>query len=230
MRSKMIFALACAGLFACGGAASPAAQAVASPGAQSGPPNGAPNAAAPGTIRRTDVDALVCGGFGAFLQTLIIDEHPVFMGGKFHGFRLVDLAPAWRTSGIRAGDVVTRVNGMPIERPEQALEVFRSLTVASELHVDFERDGEPHEVRYAIDDDRPSGAGACPSDAPRAAAPPAAGAPTSSPASAPAPAPAAAPPVSPAVSPAAPAAPPSAAPVKPVKPAKPAKSTPATKK
>lgn len=106
------------------------------------------------SIARSDVDAMVHAGFGVFLQTVMVDEHPVFQNGKFHGFRIAALAPAYASSGLVAGDVVTRVNGMPIERPEQAMEVFRSLEVASELHIDYERDGAPRELRLAIVDGR----------------------------------------------------------------------------
>ena len=209
MRFKLTFAVACAAFLACGEAVKPPVLPAAKAGdaVALGTPTVAPSA--PGTLRRTDVDALVCGGFGAFLSTVIVDEHPLFVSGKFHGFRLVDLAPAWRTSGIRAGDVVTRVNGMPIERPEQALEAFRSLSVASELRVDYERDGEPHEVRYAIDDDRPAGVHGCPGAAATSAPPAVAATPAPS-----------ATPALPAVA-ATPAAPVTGA-AKPAKPAKPA--------
>jgi type II secretory pathway component PulC len=54
---------------------------------------------------------------------------------------------------LRAGDVVTHINGFPIEHPEEALEAFKSLDVASELRVEYEREGVPHELRYAIVDD-----------------------------------------------------------------------------
>jgi len=95
---------------------------------------------------------MVHAGLGSFLQTVAIDEHPVFQDHKFHGFRIAGLAPQYASTGIVPGDVITKVNGMPIERPEQAIEVFRSLEIASELHIDYDRDGAPHEVRLAIVD------------------------------------------------------------------------------
>jgi len=95
-------------------------------------------------------------GPGAFLQNLSIDEHPVFLGGKFHGFRIAALqGEALRGVDLRPGDVVTRVNGFSIEHPEDAAEAFYSLRVASELRVEYERDGEPHELRFGIVDDVP---------------------------------------------------------------------------
>ena len=70
-------------------------------------------------------------------------------------FRGIDLKP---------GDVVTRVEGMPIEHPEEAIEAFRALEVASELRVDYDRDGVPRILRFRIVDD---------DAAPQAAPPPA---------------------------------------------------------
>ena len=54
---------------------------------------------------------------------------------------------------LRPGDGVTRVNGFPIERPEQAQTAFESLDVASELRVAYDREGEPREIVYRITDD-----------------------------------------------------------------------------
>ena len=85
-----------------------------------------------------------------------IDDHPVLVGGKFHGFRIAVLRDAafWSGVDLRPGDVVTAVNGFPIERPEQAQTAFDSLEVASELRVAYDRDGQPKEFAYAIVDDR----------------------------------------------------------------------------
>jgi general secretion pathway protein C len=96
-------------------------------------------------------------GLGYFLQKVVLDDQPVMLGGRFHGFRVAALRDSafWRGVDVKPGDVITRVNGMPIEHPEEALEAFRSLEVASELRVEYERNGAPHELRYAIVDDEP---------------------------------------------------------------------------
>ena len=60
----------------------------------------------------------------------------------------------WQGVDLKPGDVVFGVNGFPIERPEQAQTAFESLEVSSELRVDYERDGQPRELVYAIVDDR----------------------------------------------------------------------------
>ena len=53
---------------------------------------------------------------------------------------------------LRAGDVVTRINGHAIERPEEAHEVWAELRTAPALVVDFLRDGQRRTLRFAIVD------------------------------------------------------------------------------
>jgi type II secretory pathway component PulC len=108
------------------------------------------------TLARSAVHAAVVDGLGAFLQRVDIDDQPVMTGGKFHGFRIAGLRDAsfWAGVDLKPGDVVTAVNGMPIERPEQAQTALESLEAAKELRVAFDRDGQPHELVYAIVDGR----------------------------------------------------------------------------
>jgi len=108
------------------------------------------------SLRRSAVQEALSEGPGAFLQRVTVDEHPVYSGGKFQGFRIATLrGDTWAGIDLRPGDVVTRVNGFSIEHPEDAAEAFYSLRVASELRVEFERDGEPRELRFAIVDGTP---------------------------------------------------------------------------
>jgi len=106
-------------------------------------------------IARSTVRDVIAQGLGTFLQHVEIADQPVLAGGKFHGFRIAALRDAfWQGVDLKPGDVVVHVNGFPIERPEQAQIAFESLDVASELRVDYERDGQPRELVYAIVDDR----------------------------------------------------------------------------
>jgi hypothetical protein len=113
----------------------------------------------PNALRRSAVRRAVADGVGAFLQRVEIDDRPVFAAGKFHGFRIAALKGDprfWRGVDLRPGDVVTRVNGLAIEHPEDAMQALQSLEVASELRVEYERSGEPRELRFTIvDDDGP---------------------------------------------------------------------------
>jgi type II secretory pathway component PulC len=107
-------------------------------------------------LTRVAVHAAVAQGLGAFLQHVELEDQPVVIAGKFHGFRIAAIHDAsfWRGVDLRPGDVVTSVNGSPIERPEQAQAVFDSLDVASEIRVSYERDGQAREIVYAIVDGR----------------------------------------------------------------------------
>jgi S1-C subfamily serine protease len=87
-----------------------------------------------------------------------LDEHPVLVNGKFHGFRITALRGdpgSWQGVDLRAGDVVTLVNGRSVERPQDAFDIFHGLEVAKELRVDFERDGGPRSFALPIIDDEP---------------------------------------------------------------------------
>src|SRR5215472_15101944 len=113
----------------------------------------------PNALRRSDVVQTVRAGLGTFLQRVDVDDHPVFVGGRFHGFRIAALRgdPSfWAGVDLKPGDVVTQVNGFGIEHPEDALQAFTSLEKSPELVVDYERDGEPHKLRYKIIDDAAS--------------------------------------------------------------------------
>jgi hypothetical protein len=102
-----------------------------------------------GTLTREGIVAIVDGGLGRFLQHLALE--PSLEAGKFRGFRVASIDPAWHGAGILSGDVITRVNGHPIERPEQALTAFESLRTASEVRVDLTRAGVAESVRYRIE-------------------------------------------------------------------------------
>jgi type II secretory pathway component PulC len=140
-------------LYGCGGASSPPtapSHALASPAAES--VSGAPER----TLSSSAVRNAVAQGLGAFLQHVELDDKPVFVEGRFRGFRIKVLRDAafWSGVDLKPGDVVTSVNGLPIERPEQALRAFESLQSSSELRVSYERAGEPRELLYPIVDDR----------------------------------------------------------------------------
>jgi type II secretory pathway component PulC len=103
----------------------------------------------PGTIRRADLDALLAAGPGALLTR--VETAPVHQAGRFVGFRITGFPQgAPRAIDLRAGDVVLRVNGHGVERPEQYFEAFRTLAGAAEIRFEILRDGEPMELLYPI--------------------------------------------------------------------------------
>lgn len=107
-----------------------------------------------GTVSRAGVDRAVQDGLGAMLQHVEFEAEPVKRKGKFVGFKIAALHDEdfWRGVDVRPGDVVCRINGMSIERPEEAQAAFRALRVASEIRVDLERADKPHVVRLAIEE------------------------------------------------------------------------------
>jgi type II secretory pathway component PulC len=108
------------------------------------------------TLKRSAVRDAVSQGLGVFLQHIELYGQPVRVDGKFHGFRIAALRDAkfWSGVDLKPGDVVTAVNGLPIERPGEAQNAFDSLEAARELRVSYERDGKPRELVYPIVDDR----------------------------------------------------------------------------
>ncbi len=132
---------------ACGGA-SPHAETRAEQ-VEEAPPPRAP--VRQGTIARAELDAVLEQGLGRFLQR--VTTEPDLEEGRFVGHRLTALrSELFDGVDLHAGDTVVRVNGMPVERPEQALAAWDALRVASELTVDFLRDGERHQLRFAIEE------------------------------------------------------------------------------
>ncbi len=112
-------------------------------------------AAAPVTttsLKRSQVKRTIAKGLGYFLQEVAVEDYPVMTGGKFRGFKIKAITGEWGVD-LRPGDVVTRVNGMSIEHPEDADAALRSLEKAKSLKVEFDRDGKPQSLELPIVED-----------------------------------------------------------------------------
>jgi hypothetical protein len=119
----------------------------------------APVAAAPvaprppkGTLFRADVNALIDRGFPDFLQR--VDVEPRLVEGQFRGWSIVNLNPTdfWSGVDLKPGDIVTRVNDLPIERETEAFDAFESLKQSDGLRVAFQRDGQNRLLEYKFVD------------------------------------------------------------------------------
>jgi type II secretory pathway component PulC len=135
----------CALSFAgCGGAKQETATAATPPGEKA--------AAAPAVetqLHRAALDEFLAKGPAYALA--LVQSDAVKEGGRFVGFRIVSFReepPAYL--GLRAGDVVARVNGLPIETPDQFFAVFEALKTASEVRFDVVRDGAPETVAVPV--------------------------------------------------------------------------------
>ncbi len=140
---------------ACGGGAPPrGTQSAAEPPPEAiAPEPPPPPPSTQGEIPRVALAAVLDAGLGRFLQG--VETEPELDGGRFVGFRIVSLYPddeRMRAVDLAPGDVVISVNGLPIERPEQAMHVWSSLRVVSELLIDYRRDGAERQLRFAIVD------------------------------------------------------------------------------
>lgn len=104
-----------------------------------------------GAVARAELEQVLERGLGRFLQG--IETEPHLEGGRFLGHRVRALhAPLFQQVDLAPGDTLLRVNGMEIERPEQALAVWTALRVASELTIDYSRAGERRQLRFAIEE------------------------------------------------------------------------------
>lgn len=104
-----------------------------------------------GSIPRDALKAELANGIGRFFQQ--VRPEPVISRGRFVGWRIVTLFPKRpdvRVTGLQAGDIVLRVNGETVERPEDFKAVWDKLGDANQLVIDIERAGESTSVRYAI--------------------------------------------------------------------------------
>ena len=125
----------------------PSERGVPSASAQAGAP-AAPATA--GTLKRVDVERVVDAGLGRFLEHVALE--PSLAGGKFVGWAIVDLSPRelFRGIDLQRGDVVSRVNGMPIERETEAFDAFQAVRQAPTLEVTYLRQNQPHTLRLTI--------------------------------------------------------------------------------
>lgn len=113
---------------------------------------GSSTPATPARLTRGVVSQTVSAGLGIFLSRVAVT--PVLNGSRFVGFRLdgaEDLA-TWNAGGadIRVGDIIQRINGQPVERPEQALRAFQTLLIAPGIEVQGLRSGTAFRTFVAV--------------------------------------------------------------------------------
>jgi type II secretory pathway component PulC len=103
------------------------------------------------TISRAQLDAFIAQGPAfAFSQ---VETQPHHADGSFVGFQLVDVTTAAHNHiapHLRVGDIVTHVNGIRLQRPDDYLQAWRGLAEASSVRIDFRRDGEGAHVIWQV--------------------------------------------------------------------------------
>ena len=78
----------------------------------------------------------------------VMRPQPVFANGKQTGFRVYPgrNRQAFVRLGLRPGDLVTAINGTPLDDPEHGQEIFRTLGSSPEAHVTVTRNGQQQDV------------------------------------------------------------------------------------
>jgi general secretion pathway protein C len=78
----------------------------------------------------------------------VLRPQPVFAGGKMRGFRVYPGAnrQAFARIGLRAGDLVTAINGTPLDDKDRAQEIFSTLNSSTDARVSVTRNGRQQEL------------------------------------------------------------------------------------
>jgi S1-C subfamily serine protease len=111
--------------------------------------------AKPGVVNRAALVRLLNAGMPRWLQGVEGDR--VLAKHRFQGWVIKSLHsadPCYREIDLRPGDVVQKVNGKSIEKPDQAFEVFESARTAPAIVVDYLRDGKSRQLSLAISDEK----------------------------------------------------------------------------
>jgi hypothetical protein len=148
LAASLILVLGCTGSAARppASASSPPATPV-SASATSGPAPEVPK----GHVGRGAVNRALTELGPVWLLRRVLREESFDKAGKFAGWRLTGLPDEWRDVDLRPGDVVSRVNGLSLETPDEAWEAWKSVALAREIRVHLEREGAPRDVVIPID-------------------------------------------------------------------------------
>ena len=88
----------------------------------------------------------------AYVLTLV-EVSPERNDGVFEGFRIVNRSEKVESvigERVRVGDVITHVNGVRLQMPDDLVNAWGAVRDASSIRVDFIRDGEPSHVSWSI--------------------------------------------------------------------------------
>jgi general secretion pathway protein C len=82
------------------------------------------------------------------LISQVMRPQPVFAGGEMKGFRVYPGAnrQAFARMGLRPGDMVTAINGTPLNDKDRAQEIFGTLASSTEARVTITRNGRQQEI------------------------------------------------------------------------------------
>lgn len=104
-----------------------------------------------GHVARADVNRALTQLGPAWLLRRVLREESFDKAGKFAGWRITGLPDEWQDVDLRPDDVVSRVNGLSLETPDEAWEAWKSVAKAREIRVHLERAGAPRDLVIPID-------------------------------------------------------------------------------
>jgi S1-C subfamily serine protease len=108
----------------------------------------------PGVLRRASLVRVIDAGLPRWLQGVEGDR--MLANHRFAGWLVKSLYPGdpcYQDVDLRQGDVVQKVNGKSIEKPEQAFDVAESLRTAPAIVVEYLRDGKPRQFTIPISEE-----------------------------------------------------------------------------
>lgn len=106
---------------------------------------------------QAEVEEFVAQNTAGFLE--VVRPQPFMPNGQLKGYRIYPgpNRQQFAALGLRAGDLITEINGVVLNNPAQGTEVFRSLGSATQVTVTLERDGQPQVLSLNLDQVSPAG-------------------------------------------------------------------------
>ncbi len=100
-------------------------------------------------VNREDVSAAV-GDINQFMTQARLKPH--FEAGKPTGYSVSEVVPGslMEKLGLRNNDVIKKVNGLPISRPEEVMQAYAQLQRDSNIELEVERSGRSEVLKYEI--------------------------------------------------------------------------------
>jgi S1-C subfamily serine protease len=106
---------------------------------------------APGHIERGEVDRVLVERGPAWIFRRVRLEEVILPDGKFSGWRITALPEEWGAIDVQPGDIVSKVNGLPVETHDDAWEIWKSVASSPVITLALVRDGKAREARIPID-------------------------------------------------------------------------------
>ena len=77
---------------------------------------------------------------------------PAFKDGAAQGFKLFSIRPdsIYTKIGVQNGDVIKRINGLEMNSPEKALEIYSKLKDSARIDIEIERNGAAVRKTYNV--------------------------------------------------------------------------------